>query len=393
MSDTPAPHASPSPSLRRATPLLAALLLPLLVACGGDAEYEISDVRRTAPDPAAKAAATWGYRLPEGWKELPPNTMGGRILGFQIGEDEDATCTFSILPGNGGGLAANVNRWRKQMSLEPASEEEIAALNRRNFLGEQAAEVDLEGTYVGMAGSATIENARLFGLVVVVPQASAFLKMVGPADVVAAARKGFDKLQLSLTPPGVPQGDMPPGHPPTDDLPPGHPPMPGEAAPSGMPPGHPPMTPGAATDGPPSRFQFEKPKGWVQQPPRRMRDVTFKPHPASKAEVYISVLGGMGGGMAANLNRWRQQMGKPALDDEGIAALPTAEVLGGKGTFITITEGDFSGDAGEQVDGAALLGFIVERPDDWVFVKMRGPAAEVLPEQENFVAFCRSLSE
>lgn len=383
----------PSPWPRRTTAALAILLLPLLAACGGDGEHEITDVRRTAPDPAAKASATWGYRLPDGWKELPANTMGGRILGFQIGADEDATCTFSILPGNGGGLAANVNRWRKQMSLPPAGEEEIAALARRNFLGEQAVEVDLEGTYVGMAGSATIENARLFGLVVVVPQASAFLKMVGPADVVEAERKSFDRLQLSLTPPGVPQGDMPPGHPPTGDLPPGHPPMPGETTPGGMPPGHPPMTPGPATDGPPSRFTFDTPEGWVKQPARQMRDVTFKPHPASKAECYVSVLGGMGGGMAANLNRWRQQMGKAPLGDDEIAALPTAEVLGGKGTFITVTEGDFSGDRGEQVEGAALLGFIVQRPSDWVFVKMRGPAAEVLPEQANFEAFCRSLSE
>jgi len=97
--------------------------------------------------------------------------------------------------------------------------------------------------------------------------------------------------------------------------------------------------------------------------------------------------------MAANLNRWRQQMGQAPLGAEEIAALPTAEVLGGKGTFVTITEGDFSGDSGEAVKGAALLGFIVERPNDWVFVKMRGPAAEVLPELEKFEAFCRSLSE
>ena len=40
-----------------------------------------------------------------------------------------------------------------------------------------------------------------------------------------------------------------------------------------------------------------------------------------------------------------------------------------------------------------MLGFVLERPDDSVFVKMRGPAPEVLPEQANFEAFCKSLSE
>jgi hypothetical protein len=387
---TPSPSLpSPSPWRARRLLLTLAAALPLLAAaCGGDSEYAITDVRRTVPPSASGAeTASWGYRLPDGWEVLPPAPM--RELGFEVAGREDATCTFAILPGTGGGLAANVNRWRKQMSLDPLTEDQIAELPRRRFLGEESVEVDLEGTYVGMGGTEPIEKARMFGLIVVVEQASAFLKMVGPADVVAAERQAFDRLQLSLLPPGTSSGDMPPGHPPTGpaatppgpmgDLPPGHPPM-----------GQTPPPPASAT---PSRLKWKAPEGWVEQGPRQMREVTFQPAGASAAECYISILGGMGGGMAANINRWRQQMGKPALSDAEISALPTADVLGGRGVFVTVSEGDFSGDTGEQVEGAALLGFILERPDDWVFVKMRGPAMEVLPEQANFEAFCKSLTE
>lgn len=379
MTDSPA-LLSPSPRMRRLFAVFAVVaVLPLLAtACGDDSEHEITDVRRVAPTPSARPPS-WGYRLPAGWEVLPPAEM--RELGFKVAGSDDALCTFAILRGTGGGLAANVNRWRKQMSLEPLTSDEVAELPRRRFLTAEAVEVDLEGTYVGMGGDRPLEKARMFGLIAVVERESAFLKMVGPAEIVAAERDAFDRLQRSLMPPGVPTGEMPAGHPPTGDLPPGHPPM-------GMGPSAP-----APSSPAPSRFQWKAPEGWVRQPPKPMREVTFKPAGATTTECYIAVLGGMGGGLAANVNRWRQQMGQPALDEAGIAALPTAEVLGGKGVFVTVAEGDFSGDAGEQLEGAALLGFIVERPSDWVFVKMRGPAIEVLPEQASFEAFCKSLSD
>lgn len=378
----------PSPWTRRA-PLLAVLAFAGLLTSGcGDSEREITDVRRTAPAPdRANASRTtgWGYRLPDGWELLPP--ARGRELGFKVAGRDDALCTFSILRGSGGGLAANVNRWRTQMSLEAMTEEQIAELTRRRFLGEEAVEVDLEGRYVGMGKSDPIESAGMFGLIVAVENAAAFLKMVGPADVVAAERKSFDRLQLSLTVPGAPTGDLPPGHPPTGSA------MPPSGTQGGMPPGHPPMTPQAPPQERPSLFEFDVPQTWVKQGAKSMRDVTFKPAGATKAECYISVLGGQAGGLEANINRWRSQMGKPALSPEQIAALPTADVLGGKGVFVTVTEGDFSGDSGERVEGAALLGFIVERADNAVFVKMRGPAADVLPEQAAFESFCKSLRD
>src|SRR5258708_4657872 len=63
------------------------------------------------------------WTLPPGWKE----EKGGpaRVASFRFGErDPKLEMTVVRLPGDGGGLAANVNRWRDQLGLDRASESE-----------------------------------------------------------------------------------------------------------------------------------------------------------------------------------------------------------------------------------------------------------------------------
>lgn len=143
---------------------------------------------------------------------------------------------------------------------------------------------------------------------------------------------------------------------------------------------------------PPSRLTWTAPVGWEPRPARPMREVTFAPRSSEHTECYVSILGGTAGGLARNLDRWRAQLDREPFDEEEIAALPRIEVMGGKGVLVEI-EGDFQGQGGKQVRGAALLGFILERENKSIFVKMTGPAVEVLPQRENFEAFCRSLGE
>ena len=118
-----------------------------------------------------------------------------------------------------------------------------------------------------------------------------------------------------------------------ETLPPNHPPLDGSAG-SGMP-----ASPGAeAAGGAP--LAWTVPAGWTQGPDRPMRLVTFACTPEGGAaaaqpgspegsvECYVAELGGMGGGVAANFNRWRGQLGQPPLKDADIAALPRITVLG-----------------------------------------------------------------
>ena len=144
----------------------------------------------------AMGASDYAWETPEGWKELPPSSL--RLANLQVGGNPEAECYFTVLPGDGGGVAANVNRWRKQMGLEPLPPEEVEALPRRELLGEEAVLVDMEGAYGGMRGAEQKAGFRLLGLVSVHDGKAFFVKMVGPAEVVAAQQEGFETFYRSL---------------------------------------------------------------------------------------------------------------------------------------------------------------------------------------------------
>jgi hypothetical protein len=107
-------------------------------------------------------------------------------------------------------------------------------------------------------------------------------------------------------------------------------------------------------------------------------------------ECFVTVLSGSGGGVAANLSRWREQLGREPLGDGELAALPTLPMLGGKATRIRI-EGRYRGMRGESIDEAVLLGAVRSLAKETVFVKMIGPKLEMADQDARFDAFCRSL--
>lgn len=103
------------------------------------------------------------------------------------GDSSQAAVNVSMSAGNGGGLAANVNRWRQQLGLSAASETDINA---------QAAHIDVTGgkaTVVDMSGTdaRTEKPTRLIG--VIVPQAGQtwFYKLMGDSNTVEAQREAF----------------------------------------------------------------------------------------------------------------------------------------------------------------------------------------------------------
>src|ERR1035437_5601990 len=107
-------------------------------------------------------------------------------------------------------------------------------------------------------------------------------------------------------------------------LPPGHPDMSGMST-QGLPPGHMGMgamgaqglPPGAASDAP--NPQWSVPKDWEVGNGSAMRRATFvvKGSEGQSAEVVVSSFPGDVGGLVANINRWRSQIGLgPVAPDE-----------------------------------------------------------------------------
>jgi len=346
--------------------ILAVATALLLSACdGGEKTYEIDEIRdlpRGAPIPPPVSSAerfgvraddphgspspspiSFTYDLPSGWQELPPAQF--RDVNLRVGDSAETDCYVSV---GAGGIAQNVDRWRKQFGQGPMDGGASAALPKKPFLGGEGALVDLEGTFGGMGGEAR-EGYRMIGLIRDLSGRTVTLKLVGPADLVGREVERFLAFAASL------RAAAPP--PPFD----------------------------------PSTLAWEAPKGWVRQGPKEMREVTFVPEGSTDTECWVTVLLGDGGGLPANLHRWRVElMGQPALTAAEVAALPTLEVLGRKATFVSV-EGTYTGMRGDRIEKAGFLGILCPLGTHTVAVRMTGPAEVVRREKENFVAFCQSL--
>ena len=94
--------------------------------------------------------------------------------------------------------------------------------------------------------------------------------------------------------------------------------------------------------------------------------------------------------MAANVNRWRGQMGLEDLDEAAVEALPKKPLFGYEATFLSL-DGDFAGMGQEGKADYRLLGLILTAGDGALFVKMTGPRDLVAANAEQFDAFCQSL--
>lgn len=140
------------------------------------------------------------------------------------------------------------------------------------------------------------------------------------------------------------------------------------------------------------KLAWDAPDDWVQAAPRPMREVTFNMGDSGAIECYVTILASTGGGVAANINRWQQQMGQPVLSAEALAALETVSVLGVDSPIVEVT-GDFTSMRGDSKPNHTLLGLVCMRATDAVFVKMIGPADSLPGYKDVFKAFCMSLRD
>ena len=123
------------------------------------------------------------------------------------------------------------------------------------------------------------------------------------------------------------------------------------------------------------------PAGWSVGPENSMRKATWivaGPN-GSKAEIAVTVFPGSVGGLTANVNRWRGQIGLPPASPDEIAASAKSAKVGGIDSqrfVMTATDGKKSVDAVmTSKDGAT-----------WFF-KMNGETAAVEANATSFIAF------
>ena len=160
---------------------------------------------------------------------------------------------------------------------------------------------------------------------------------------------------------------------------------------SKLPPGHVPIPNQEKSYTPSVAFKWTTPDGWKEAPPRSMREVNLKIGANNEAECYVTVLSGSGGGIVANVNRWRSQIALPGSTEEEISKLPKIKLLGEDAVYIEL-EGTYSGMGGAAQSSYSLIGAILEKTGKAYFVKMTGPSELLTNERDNFKAFCESLT-
>lgn len=131
-------------------------------------------------------SGTLGCTVPPGWIELPPTQFA--LVRFVVsGPGGHAQITATVLPGNAGGLLANVNRWRSQVNLEQIVEADLAETVKKIETHAGTAQV------VDFVG-ADPETGRKTRLISVMPphgDRTWFFKIIGEAEVVAHQKDAF----------------------------------------------------------------------------------------------------------------------------------------------------------------------------------------------------------
>lgn len=376
----------PSRALRRPLGrplhLVLALAPALAVACGppsGDGELTRREGTMKYPaapaipgaDPALRyrgeqpedphggeQASILDFDTPEGWTVLSPTQH--RLINLSPAGDPDAECYVALLPSDGGGIVANVNRWLDQVGLEPISEEEAADLPRRAFFGGAAVLVDCEGVYTGMGGPER-EGWRLLGLILPIGGQTLFVKMTGPAELLAAEMEGFDAFCASVRPSQALLAQVP---------------------------GELPEEVERTTPQPSQGLRWAPPEGWKDMGPGQFRVVAYGVGSAAQASLSLAR-----GSRLMNYNRWQGQVGLGELTEADIDALPKIVVLGEPCPLLEVT-GEYRGMSGGAAPNTTVLATMRQLDSgDALFVKLVGPAAEVAAARDAFEAFAASVRE
>ena len=303
------------------------------------------------------------WTVPAGWEEKPASGM--RVASYGVKRPDGRSVDISVVAmgGGAGGELENVNRWRDQIGLEPATEADLAGLRSIIPAGNrQVVMYQLDGKKAVLDGK---YPARTLAAIMPAGEMTVFFKITGESALVAEQKPQFLAWLKSVDTGG---GG-------------------GESAPEASAPASAPAVSGGSerasgggADGLPN---WQVPSGWKAAGPKPMRLASFDiPDAAGNGDVSISKLSGNGGGLLANVNRWRGQVGLAPLEAGALAAnSKTVATAGGdSGTWVELVGTE-----------KTILGAIVARGEVSWFFKLTAPAAVAAKNRDAFEQFVRSI--
>lgn len=259
--------------------------------------------------------------------------------------------TVSRLGGDGGGLAANVNRWRGQVNLAPLPEEKIVG-QPMPVTGSKQSLLLFNLT----SDNAPADADGIFAAVLPLASETWYFKLTAPSAKLRV--KGAAVFTQFLSTVRIGGEDAAPNPPPAPTMP---------------------------------KIQVVAPEGWEEGTPGSMRVASFAVKGADGATADVSVipLPGNSGSVLENVNRWRGQIQLPPLISANDPALGN-ELDGKAGQWIvTHMVSDSAVVDGKKV---AISAAILKVDGVTWFFKMTGEAALVAAQRGAFEEFVRSAT-
>ena len=131
-------------------------------------------------------------------------------------------------------------------------------------------------------------------------------------------------------------------------------------------------------------FSWKKPESWFPSSGSSMRLASFDiPYSEGSGDLSVIQLGGTGGGIEANVNRWRRQLN---LELQSLSKLEIEmiEKRGGLGVYNIIRI------INEEMDSAFLCA-ILTAGNQTLFVKLSANPPGIHEIEADFISFCSSL--
>ncbi len=346
--------------------LLAPLSLCVLSSCKDD---EIRTYRvatdSTAENPAPPAVHPSGaapkeedphdhaahsgsvvWQTPEDWKQ----ENASQFLTAAYALPGGGRVTVSKLAGDGGGLAANLNRWRGQVGLKPLADNEVTGQPLK--IADSQEEMLLFN--LTSADSAADAEGILAGVLPLKTE-TWYFKFTGPVGVLRKTEGVFAEFLRSVRLAGSQKSAPAP-------------------------------TPGGV-----KKVNVTPPDGWKPSEGSSMRAASFSiaGPDGTSADVSVVPIPGDSGSVLDNVNRWRSQLKLAPLTSADDPALgkkdesPAGEIFT---SHMTSTEPLLNGKK------AAIASTILKRPGMTWFFKITGDATLVEANTEKFAAFVRSAT-
>jgi hypothetical protein len=308
-----------------------------------------------SPAPEAMSLPPLKYQLPEGWQEKPPSEM--RVASFAALGPNGQSADISVIPLPVVGRDLElVNMWRSKVQLPATSDPNAVNQAKPVAIGAEQGRLFEFVSEQPLMGKS---RQRLLVAMLTRGEMSWFFKIAGEdAFVISQKEKFLQFLKSASFVENVPaQMDVPPA---------------------------------TQNENENAHSIWTLPSGWQSLPPSQflLAEFSISGTNGAKAEVNVAELNGEGGGLLANVNRWRGQLGLGAIGENDLPQLAQSlDVPGGKATLV-----DFAGVDAKTRAPTRLVGVIVSQNGQTWFYKLMGAGQIVAQQKSAFTKFIQSAN-